>query len=147
MDRGSAAADGPADVIDRALQRVADESSSPAEFIDAMADLVTDLRRRAARPTLPTEAEAEAAGLDLLVEHRSVRAQGLVHSLGVMPNGNWTGWIVAVSAPSGAANLPQAQAEIIGRMLLAGPGEDPREKCTHGRPVDTVCVHCLAGED
>ena len=96
---------------------------------------------------MPTEQEAEAAGMDLHAERRSIRARGLVHRIQVLPNENHTGWIVAVDAPSGAANLPQAQAEILGRLLLAGPGADPRPQCSHGKALVDLCQDCLTDAD
>ena len=108
--------------------------------------LVRDLVATLTAP--PTEADARAAGMDLLVDdedsYRSLRARGVVHRIAVMPNNNRTGWIVDVSAPSGAANLPQRQAVVLAHLLLSGPGEDWRATCAHGLVLTSVCTPCLS---
>lgn len=52
-------------------------------------------------------------------------ARGVVHQILVLPNHNGTGWVIVVSSPpgQGTANLPQAQAEVIARLLASGPAE------------------------
>lgn len=99
--------------------------------------------------TGPTQEEARAAGMDLMLhdDYRSIRAVGALHRITVMQNENHTGWVVDIQAPSGAANLPQGQAEILARFLLAGPAPDPRPKCEHGKPERDFCRACLVGDD
>lgn len=69
----------------------------------------------------PTEADAKTVGGDLL--GKRLNLYGLVHRLKVMPNENATGWIIFVNGAG--ANMPQAQAELVARLLLSGPDEGP----------------------
>lgn len=83
-------------------------------------------------------AEATEAGVDLMEPDKDggwvAEAVGVIHRITVSQNDNRTGWLVDVSSPSGAANLPTAQAGVIGKLLLMpqlGEGPSPAPSGTN----------------
>jgi hypothetical protein len=73
----------------------------------------------------------------------SMNLDGVNHRMRVSPNDNNTGWLVDTwsMGKSTLVNLPQAQAEALAVMLMAGPGPI-KYTCEEHKKLG-VCLECL----